>query len=672
MRSKISLARAMALAGTSFLCLSGAAYAQQLAAAGVPEQVTITGRLEEDLPGRLAELGTRVDTVSAVEIKNGGYVDVTQSLQTTVPGLYISPRSGPFDYVDLSFQGSRTQDVLWTVDGVRINNRLYGGTTPLDTLPASMIERIEILEGPQALFYGTQGIAGAINIVTKDFSDRPDGQVTVGGDTNSGRHVDGYFRDTLEGGHHIVIYGSGDKSDGFSPFREQDYQPSLTDRKRGYDVLTLGGKYAYDFSSGTRFTLSEQHTDAKVDGIERPYGIRTAFNERNEDILSAKLDYSWSDRLQFLVKGYYHWWYSHWTEFDNDIDPITGVPTGSVSVSDDHDFWGFTDYGVNALAKFTPTPEIDTYLGYDYQNYTGNDVVLVIDKQTEHVHALFGEVATTPAFLPDVRFAAGFRYNDPSRGRSATVWNATGRWDISPELFVKGMVGTAFRLPTAEELFANDPNDERGNPNTKPEESTNVNLSVGGNLGGNMFHWEVVGFARDIKNLIGVAGFDSTTNQDLFGNVPGTVKVRGGQFILDAAFTSDLSGSFSYTHSDAKDSSHLQIRRVPEQLAKATIDYHPMDWFGLFASVNYVGNVFNTTAGTRVKYGDYVVVDLGARVFLDMQRHHRIDVNLQNVFDEDYTSQLATGIPDAGGPAYVAQFRGLPRTLSMHYSYNFF
>ena len=132
MRSKIQLARSVALAGPSILCLVGTAHAQQLAAVGVPEQVTITGRLEEDLPARLAELGTRVDTVSAVEIQNGGYVDVAQSLQTLVPGLYISPRSGPFDYVDISLQGSRTADVLWTVDGVRINNRLYGGTTPLD------------------------------------------------------------------------------------------------------------------------------------------------------------------------------------------------------------------------------------------------------------------------------------------------------------------------------------------------------------------------------------------------------------------------------------------------------------------------------------------------------------------------------------------------------------
>src|SRR5437868_12856015 len=108
-------------------------------------QVVVTGRLEEDLPLDLERYGTRVDTVSAEQIRNGGYVDVAQTLQALTPGLYISPKNGPFDYADISFLGSRTQDVLWLVDGVRVNNRLYGTTPPTDTLPASMVERIVLV-----------------------------------------------------------------------------------------------------------------------------------------------------------------------------------------------------------------------------------------------------------------------------------------------------------------------------------------------------------------------------------------------------------------------------------------------------------------------------------------------------------------------------------------------
>jgi vitamin B12 transporter len=679
MSLKFKYLRAAALAGASLACLSGAATAQdqantQVAAAvGEPERVLITGYLEQDLPQRLAEVGTRVDIVTSAQIQNGGYLDVGQTLQALVPGLYIAPKNGPFDYVDISLQGSRTEDVLWIVDGVRINNRLYGSTTPLDTLPASMIERVEVLEGVQSLFYGTQGIAGAVSIVTKDFSDTPDGQITVGADTNSLRHFDGYFRDTLNGRHHFVVYGSADKSEGYQAFPDEDLQPSQTDRKRSFEVLTIGGKYAFDLNNDLRFSVSEQHTDAKLDFLY-PQGAVVAYNERNEDILSAKIDYTPTQGVQFFLKGYYHWWYAYFTEFDNELDDEGNI-TGNVITIDNHDFWGFTDYGVSAVAKFVPTTGVETYLGYDYQNYTGSDAVLFIEKQTEHVHAFFAEIATTRDLIRNVQFAAGIRYNSPNTAPSVTVWNVSARWDISDAFYLKGMVGTGFRLPTAEELFAKDPPQNPnyfGNPDTKPERSTNLNVSVGGYLGANQsINWEVVGFFRDIDDLIDTT-FDDVLEVDVFGNVPGTVEVRGGEAILNAAFTDEFSGSFSYTYQQSHDPDGLQIRRVPEQLAKAAIDYHPLNtWFGLFASLNYVGRTFDTIGGVRTEYGNYVVVDIGARAFLDMERHHRISLNLFNVFDENYTTRLTRGFPDNGDPAYTAHNLGLPRTLAARYSYSF-
>jgi vitamin B12 transporter len=426
-------------------------------------------------------------------------------------------------------------------------------------------------------------------------------------------------------------------------------------------------------SDALRLTLSETHTDAKLD-YAYPNGRLTAFNERNEDILSAKADYRASDSLQFFVKAYYHWWYAHFTEYDNDVGP-DGALLGSVTIVDNHDFWGFTDYGVNAMAKYTPVPAIDAYLGYDSQSYTGNDVVLVIDQHSEQVHAIFGEVATTSAFLPNAQFAVGFRHNMPSAGPSATVWNVTGRYDVLPgTLYVKGMVGTAFRLPTAEELFANDPEDERGDPNLKPERSTNVNLSIGGSLGIEGVHWEAIGFYRDIKDLIQAATFDPETNQDVFGNVPGTVRTRGFELVLDAAFDDVLSGQVSYTYSRSENSATgLQINRVPEQLAKAVVDYHPMAQpFGLTASLSYVGDTFDTPGGVRTKYGDYVVVDLGGRVFLDPDRHHRIDLGIHNLFDNEYATSVQRGFPDNGDPAYIVGNLGVPRTFYASYTYRFF
>ena len=653
-----------------FACAAAAATLSASAPAlaqGATDEVVVTGRLEEELPTKLAKQGVRVDVVDATTIKNGQYVDIIQSMQSTVPGLYIAPKNGPFDYARISLQGSRTQDVLWLEDGVRLNNRLYGGgTTPLDTLPASMVERIEIVEGPQALFYGTQSIAGAVNIITRDFSSRTDGAVTAGGDTNSSYHLDGYARGQVGPGR-LVVYGSADQSKGFLPFPEDEFQPSSTQRDRKYSLFSLGGKYQVDFSPQVRLTVSEQHNIGKLD-FASPEFVNTAFNSRNEDILTGKIDFTPAENLQFFVKGYYHWWRAHYTEFDNDPS------TGTLVTVDDHDPWGYVDRGINAMGRFASMRGVDVYFGYDYQNYNGSDAVLVIDPHSESVNAFFGEIATTPELIHGLSLAAGVRYNDPSVGQSATVGVVSAKFDITDGLYIKGMAGTAFRLPTAEELFANDPFDERGNPNLKPETSKNLNVSIGGHAPGlAALHWEVIGFFRDVKNLIDYDTFDPVTNQDVFGNVPGVVRVRGGEVAIDGPLTDEISGSASYTYTSSKQDGGLQLANIPVSLAKATLDYHPTRMpFGLTGSLNYVGDVYNNPAGLGVmNFGNYVVFNASARLYLNEARSQRIDVGLNNVFNKRYATALGAGFDDVTGDPYVLHNLGQPRTFTVRFTYGF-
>src|SRR5262249_35982733 len=158
---------------------------------------------------QLADFGNRLEIVDAEALKLGGFDDASQALQMQVPGLYVAPKNGAFDYVNCSLQGSRCEDILWLVDGGRTPNRLYNTTTPPDTIPASMIERVEVLYGGQGIFYGTQSIAGVVNVVTKSFSHEPAGSVGVGLDENDGRHVNADYRAAF-GGHQLVLFASQD------------------------------------------------------------------------------------------------------------------------------------------------------------------------------------------------------------------------------------------------------------------------------------------------------------------------------------------------------------------------------------------------------------------------------------------------------------------------------
>ena len=132
--------------------------------------LVLAAKLEESTPDEREKYGSRLEVVEGEAIDRGGYDDTAAALQMLVPGLYVSPQSGAFDYVNVSLLGSRSSEILFLVDGVRISNRLYSSTTPLDTLPASMIERIEVLKGGQGLHYGTQAVGGIVNVITKGFT----------------------------------------------------------------------------------------------------------------------------------------------------------------------------------------------------------------------------------------------------------------------------------------------------------------------------------------------------------------------------------------------------------------------------------------------------------------------------------------------------------------------
>jgi vitamin B12 transporter len=641
-----------------------ATHAQPTGAAAIEEVKVVARRLEETLPQELERTGSRVTTVTSADIAKGVFNDVSQTLQYNVPGLYVAPNSGQFSYVEASLQGSRNSDILWLVDGVRMNNRLYSTTMPLDSIPAHMVERIEVLEGGQGLFYGSQAVAGVVNIVTKEFTNRFDSEVSAGLDTNSAYNVAGFMRGPI-GGSHFVLYGSIDQAnEGIQPFRDQDYQPSATDRDRGFDVKTAGVKALHDFSDDVRLSFMYQHTDADVE-LLTPALVASNVNSRDEEVVAAKLDYRINERVDLFVKGYWHDWDTLYTTRYNSLEN-----PGEIEVIYDNAFWGFEDYGVNALVRFKGVRGLEYSVGYDLQKYGGQDDVLLIAKNKEQTQSYFGQVRTSDDFSKKLHLSLGLRYNSPSDAESATVWTGSGRYDITENLFVRGVVGTSFRLPSAEELYAIDPF-ERGNPNLVPEKAKNLNLSIGGrrSVGSGGFSWELIGFARDVTHLIDFI-FDEDLGLDQAANVPGKVKVRGGELALRAQFTAAVSSRLSLTRTSSERNG-AQIQRIPERLIQAGLEYAPpSNRFGVNVSANHVGDVFVRNFSGAVEYGNYTLLDVASWYYVDDARHHRVSVRLENAFDEEY-GRPGTGFTDADESPYTIVNLGTPRTWHLNYTYAF-
>ncbi|WP_430423156.1 TonB-dependent receptor plug domain-containing protein [Phenylobacterium sp.] len=646
-------------------CAASALATGACAADAEVDEVVVRGaRLDETLPQDLARYGSDLAVITPTVLRDNVYVDVSQALQMQTPGVFVSPRNGPFSYVDISVQGARTGDVLWLVDGVRINNRLYTSTSPADTLPASMVERIEVLKGGQSLFYGTQAVAGAINVVTKPYVDELEGTVTLGGHTHQGVHADLLVRGPA-GPARFVAWVSKDEAEGYRTFNV--FQPSATARKRGYDVVSFGGKLGLDLSDDLALNLYYQHTDAHLD-YPGPRLTRLSFNDRDEEIGSLSLDWTAGDQVQLSVKGYYHDWDSVYSTVNNVPSNIAGPGV----IIDDLTYWGYEDYGVSVLAKLNLHRGFEYQLGYDYQNFNGRDDVLLIAQQTETVHALVAQVRTTDDLIENAHFAAGVRYNRTDESEKA-IWNLSGRWDVMPDLYLEGMVGTSFILPSAEQLFGIDPCCAVGNPDLKPEESVNANVSVGGQS--DRFTWQVTGFARKIDDLI-VDVYDLPAfPEGIYANVADAVKTRGLELSGTAQITDAISASASYAYSRTRVSGAGQLfDRIPEQQAKAAIVYEPPGSpFGASVSALWVGDVYSGVNGFgRVNYGNYAVVDLAAHVYIDGdKRKHRVTARLENALDEDYATRVNSALIDLSTQRFFYRFRGVPRTLHVSYAYSF-
>ena len=233
---------------------------------------------------------------------------------------------------------------------------------------------------------------------------------------------------------------------------------------------------------------------------------------------------------------------------------------------------------------------------------------------------------------------------------------------------------TIFFFGALESLFAQDPlnNGEIGNPNLKPETSQNFNASIGGH--GQGWSLELIGFARDTKNLIDLSGETPDPDVFTFINLPGKVKARGFEVVGNVDVSPSLSLQGSYTHARTKpEGTDLQLAQVPKDTAQGVVSFHPEGRpFGGDLIGNYVGSVVdNVSSGFgRRQRGHYAVIDLNTYLTFGPGDRQRLSARLENVFDEDYSTRTSRATRDAGG-AYLTHYRGVPRTLHVAYTYSF-
>jgi outer membrane receptor protein involved in Fe transport len=110
-----------------------------------------------------SQIASSVSVVSAQEIDDRGAQAALDALRG-LPGVEINQSGGRGTVTSAFIRGGNSNYNLVLVNGIQLND--FGGGFDLAPLPAEGVEQIEVIRGPESALYGSNAVAGVINIET--------------------------------------------------------------------------------------------------------------------------------------------------------------------------------------------------------------------------------------------------------------------------------------------------------------------------------------------------------------------------------------------------------------------------------------------------------------------------------------------------------------------------
>ncbi len=195
MNKKITIASAvkMALAASAVMASSSVLAQQTATTEQQVEKVEVTG---SRIKRTDMETASPVSIISAEDIALGSYTSVEQVLQQSPASSGMATgaasNNGGVGAARINLRGLGANRTLVLVNGRRMVNSGTGADSSVDlnTIPLAVIKRIEVLKDGASAVYGSDAVAGVVNIITKD--DFEGFQIDVGyagsdeGDANTG------------------------------------------------------------------------------------------------------------------------------------------------------------------------------------------------------------------------------------------------------------------------------------------------------------------------------------------------------------------------------------------------------------------------------------------------------------------------------------------------------
>lgn len=455
-------------------------------------------------------------------------------------------------------QGIGGQDIKILVNGIPLIGRV-NGNIDISQIPVSNIERVEIIQGPMSVVYGTDALGGVINIITKTpISRKLSGRTSMFVDNLSNYNLDVNLNSRITKSIPLSVNFGRYFFDGVDfdrSTRSYDWKPKL---KYFGDASAF-----FSNAKSTHRVTSSLYREKLTDKSDAEYNLTTIVGY-NSYYYTTRFDNSVHSVFKIDKNSRFEWQnaFNYYVRAKNTIkrDLVTG--SEKPYRPEDQDTTKFTFFNSRGIySKYDPAGAVNWICGYDFAQEHGYGKRIPADNPGITDVAAFSSLEYAPNKTWEVRPSIRMLYN--SRFGQPTFQSLFGnqlkiaplipslqiKYNLSEHLAFRASYSKGFRAPSLKELyfyFVDVNHNVHGNENLKAETSDNYILSFdyrhklpGGK--GTVFGFSL--YNNVIKNKINLAMADALTNLYTYINI-GRFRSQGLNVNFEF-FTQRFSWSFN-------------------------------------------------------------------------------------------------------------------------------
>lgn len=601
----------------------------------------------------LARAGSAISIVSRRDIEERQTVQAADALRA-LPGVAVA-RSGPVGaQTQIRIRGSEANHVLVLIDGVEANDVATDDAFSFEHLTTADIERIEVVRGPQSALWGSDSLAGVINVVTR----QPEQPLETSAFLEGGSygHANG-------GVHFGTRSDSASLTGSISHLRTDGTNASRSGNEDdAYDNTTAGLAGTLQPLDNLRLEASLRRTQATVEYDVADFDGILVDADNEDDI---RHDYArFGGTLDLLDGRLNQQLHYAITQTDRDVSAVPFPSSDKEQSSTDGNKYGVY-YQTSGRLSMEETADVLTFAvnhereafhqrgkvtSYDF-NDDGVPDAVYDPNQDQSLQRTGYALEYLAVIGRDLLLSASARHDDNSDFDDCNTWRATLSWTLPQTVLrLHGSVGTGEKSPTFVERFGYFPGTFIGNPDLEPEKSTGWDIGIERHWLDGRLTTDLTYFQADLDNEIDGFFFSPEIGGYTAVNEDGESRRRGIEATLTAELTDIWSLDASYTYSDAEEGDQ-RIREVRRPLHTGSVNATGR-WFNgrllVNSGLSYVGERQDDRFSwptTRVALDDYLL----ANVAVSYQLRPGITVygRIENALDENYEDVFGYNTPGA-------------------------